>query len=67
MNPRADFFRFHSYLAMNFRDARGKRIYRNRLTTLYDFSKDYRNKVDAEVEALTDRLIEGLKFADNLK
>ncbi len=66
-NPRADFFRFHSYLAMNFRDAHGKRIYRNRLTALYDFSKAYREKVDAEVEALTDRLIEGLKFADNLK
>ncbi len=64
-NPRADFFRFHSYLAMNLRDAHGTRMYRSRLTTLYDFSKAYREKVDAEVEALTDRLIEGLQFANN--
>ena len=66
-NPRADFFRFHSYLAMNFRNAQGKRLYRNRLVTLYDFSKDFRERVDAEVKALTDRLIEGLHFANNFK
>jgi len=66
LDPRADFFRFHSYLAMNFRNSEGIRIFRNKLTTLYQFSKAYREKVDAEVEGLTDRLIEGLKFENNL-
>ncbi len=66
LDPRADFFRFHSYLAMNFRNSKGVRIFRNKLTTLYQFSKAYREKVDAEVEGLTDRLIEGLKFENNL-
>jgi len=66
LDPRADFFRFHSYLAMNFRNSKGVRIFRNKLTTLYQFSKTYREKVNAEVEGLTDRLIEGLAFEDNL-
>ena len=66
LDPRADFFRFHSYLAMNFRNSNGVRIFRNKLTALYQFSKAYREKVDAEVEGLTDRLIEGLKFESNL-
>jgi len=66
-NPRADFFRFHSYLVLNFRDRKGKRYFRDALVELYQNDTDFQKKVDAEVEALTTRLIEGLKFQNNLK
>jgi len=67
INPRSDFFRFYSYLVLNFRNTEGKRYFRDALIELYQSDTDFHKKVDAEVEALTTRLIEGLKFQNNFK
>jgi tagaturonate epimerase len=63
--PRADFFRFHSYLALNLRDARQRRFLRNSLVKLYRTRPALRREVDREVQALTERLIHGLRFEKN--
>jgi len=65
-DPRADFFRFNSYLALNMRDETGKRYFRDALVSYVKADKDFRAEFDQEVEALTLRLIDGLGFADNL-
>jgi len=65
-DPRADFFRFNSYLALNMRDDTGKRYFRDALVSYVKSDKDFKAKFDEEVEALTLRLIDGLEFADNL-
>ena len=63
--PRADFFRFHSYLALNLRDGRQRRFLRNALVKLYRTRPALRREVDREVQALTERLIHGLRFEKN--
>ena len=65
-DPRADFFRFNSYLALNLRDKRGKRYFRDALIALVKDNDGFRTRFDAEVEVLTLRLIDGLDFANNL-
>jgi len=65
-DPRADFFRFNSYLALNMRDERGKRHFRDALVELIQGDADLRERFDAEVAALTLRLIDGLHFDNNL-
>ncbi|GAH83456.1 unnamed protein product, partial [marine sediment metagenome] len=65
-DPRADFFRFNSYLALNMRDEAGRRHFRDALASFVQDAPDFRGDFDREVEALTLRLIDGLAFADNL-
>ena len=65
-DPRADFFRFNSYLALNMRDDAGKRYFRDALVSYIRENDDFRAELDQEVEALTLRLIDGLGFAGNL-
>jgi hypothetical protein len=64
---RADFFRYNSYLALNFRNKQGNRYFRNELVHLYQNDRKLKKIVDLEVEALTTRLIKGLNFSDNNK
>jgi len=64
-DPRNDAFRYHSFLALNFRDLKGRRYFRDRLIRLYNEDLKLRKQVDQEVENLTSRLIEGLKFQNN--
>lgn len=64
-DPRADAFRYHSFLCLNFRDQKGRRYYRERLIRLYAEDLKLRKQVDQEMEYLTSRLIEGLQFANN--
>jgi len=65
-DPRADFFRFNSYLALNLRDDEGRRFFRDALVELIEDDAALRERFDAEVEALTLRLIDGLHFENNL-
>ncbi len=65
-DPRADFFRFNSYLALNMRDEAGKRYFRDALVKYVKGDQEFRSRFDEEVKALTLRLIDGLDFADNL-
>ena len=64
-DPRADFFRFNSWLALAFRDDKANRIYREKLVKLYNHDNKLKARVDEEVFALTERLIVGLKFEGN--
>ncbi len=64
--PRADFFRFNSYLALNMRDAAGKRCFREAIVRYVKSDKAFRARFDEEVKALTLRLIDGLQMSDNL-
>jgi hypothetical protein len=64
-DPRADVFRYHSFLVLNFRDQKGRRYYRDRLIRLYSEDLKLRKQVDQEMEALTARLVEGLEFGGN--
>ncbi|MHA1231466.1 MAG: tagaturonate epimerase family protein [Candidatus Helarchaeota archaeon] len=66
-NSRADFFRYNSYLALNFRDESGERYFRNELVSLYNNDNELKSLIDKEVEELTDRLIHGLNFVNNSK
>ena len=63
--PRADFFRFHSYLALALRDQKQRRFLREKLIRLYRTRPALRRQVDREVKALTERLIHGLHFEKN--
>jgi len=65
LDPRADAFRHHSFLALNIRDQKGRRYFRDRLVRLYTEDLKLKKQVDQEVEALTSRLIEGLEFSNN--
>lgn len=65
-DPRHDFFRFYSYLALAFRDQNNQRKYRKRLVELYQTDAEFRHHFDEECEALTLRLIDGLHFENNL-
>ena len=65
-DPRADFFRFTSYLALNMRDENGKRYFREALVEFVQSDEAFRATHNHEVEALTLRLIDGLDFANNL-
>jgi hypothetical protein len=65
-DPRATFFRFYSYLALNFRDKNGKRYFRDKIVFLYNKNKKLHEIIDKEVEKLTIRLINGLNFANNI-
>lgn len=64
-HPRADFFRFHSYLALNLRDEAGSRPFREGLIRYVRSDPDFRAQLNEEVKALTMRLIDGLKLAGN--
>ena len=66
-DPRAAFFRFNSFLALNLRDAKGTRRLRNALVALYRDDTEFRKLVDREVEKLTIRLLDGLKFGNNIE
>ncbi len=65
-DPRADFFRFHSYLALNLRDETGARYLREAIIRLLKSDEQLRAVLDDEVKALTLRLIDGLHFENNL-
>ncbi len=65
-DSRADFFRFNSYLALNMRDGKGKRYFRDALVQYVKGDKVFRAQFDEQVKALTLRLIDGMHFADNL-
>ncbi len=65
-DPRADFFRFNSYLALNMRDEKGKRYFRDALVQYVKSDKAFRTEFDEQVQALTLRLIDGMDFTDNL-
>ena len=64
-DSRADFVRFHSWLALAFRDEKGRRVYRQQLVELYQKNSRFKKVVDREVFALTERLILGLNFKNN--
>jgi tagaturonate epimerase len=64
-DPRADVFRYHSYICLNFRDSKGRRYFRERLIRLYTDDLKFRKQVDIEMEAITSRLLDGLKFSNN--
>lgn len=64
-DPRHAFFRFHSYLALNLRGRRGARPFREAIVGLYRNDAALRKSIDKEVQALTERLILGLKFNGN--
>jgi len=66
-DPRTTFFRFNSYLALALRDGRGRRYIREGLVGLYERGPTIRRKVDAEAERLTLRLLDGLRFGDNIR
>jgi len=66
-SPREDFFRFNSYLSLNFRDESGKRYIREGIINAYKEDEAFKELVDREVEALTSRLIKGLKFQGNAR
>jgi hypothetical protein len=63
---RSDFFRHYSYIALNLRDKNGRRYLKEELVNLYANDNKLRRIVDREVERLTLRLIDGMRFADNL-
>jgi hypothetical protein len=65
--PRAVFFRFNSYLALNLRDERGRRYLRDGLVGLYRDNPSLRTKVDEEAERLTTRLLDGLGYGNNVQ
>lgn len=65
-SPRADFFRFNSYLALNMRDEAGKRYFRDALIHHVKADNIFQAQFDEEVAALTIRLIDGLQLANNL-
>jgi len=64
-DPRADFFRYYSFVALSLRDSSGKRYLREAIVELYGEDREFRERYDKEVEALTLRLIDGLKFENN--
>ena len=66
-SPRAEFFRFNSFLALNLRDVTGKRVFRESLVNLYRKDAELQRRIDNEVERLTLRLIRGLHFENNLQ
>lgn len=65
-HPRTQFFRFNAFLALNMRDASGKRYLREALIRYVKRDVDFRARFNQEVEALTLRLIDGLQLANNL-
>lgn len=65
-DPRSEFFRHYSFLALNLRDGDGRRFIREGIIDLYRSHDKFRDLVDKEVEALTMRLIDGLNFANNI-
>lgn len=64
-DPHTEFFRYYSFIALNLRE-NNVRKYRNELIELYQSDKRFREVVDKEVESLTLRLIDGLKFRNNI-
>ncbi len=65
-DPRADFFRFNSYLALNMREEDGTRHFRKALVQYVRRDRQFRAAFDEQAKALTIRLIDGLHFADNV-
>ena len=65
-DPRSDFFRYYSFIALNLRDGEERRL-RASLVELYEEDEEFRGKVDKEVKELTLRLINGLGFSGNVK
>ncbi len=65
-DPRAQWFRYYSFLALNLRDKHGRRPFREALVEMYEGDTDFKATVDREVKALTLRLIDGLKFEGNI-
>ncbi|MEI6503390.1 MAG: tagaturonate epimerase family protein, partial [Armatimonadota bacterium] len=63
-HPRADFFRFNEFLSLNMRDEAGRRTFREGLLRFAREHDDFRAAFNEAVEALTLRMIDGLKLAD---
>jgi len=63
---RSDFFRHYSYIALNLRGGNNRRYIKDELLNLYTNDSKLRRTVDREVERMTLRLIDGMKFANNL-
>jgi hypothetical protein len=66
-DPRAKFFRFNSYIALNLRNKQGVRYLRESLVRIYEKNPELRKMVDQEVEKITLRLIDGLRFGNNIE
>ncbi len=66
-DPRASLFRYYSFLALNLRDKAGRRYFREEIVELYESDPELKARVDKEVKELTLRLIDGLKFANNIE
>ncbi|OYT28618.1 MAG: hypothetical protein B6U95_03770 [Thermofilum sp. ex4484_82] len=65
-DSRADFFRYYSFIALNLRDSEDRRFLRESIVELYNEDVEFRERYDKEVEALTLRLIDGLKYENNV-
>ena len=63
---RSEFLRHYSYIALNLRGDNGRRYIKDELLNLYANDDKLRKRVDKEVERMTLRLIDGMRFADNL-
>ncbi|MDZ7372599.1 MAG: tagaturonate epimerase family protein [candidate division KSB1 bacterium] len=66
-DPRHDFFRFYSYLALALRDDQNRRKHRIALVELMEKDREFAQRFHEECEALTLRLIDGLHFENNLE
>lgn len=66
-DSRTDFFRHYSFIALNLRDSLGKRYLKETLENLYQNDQELKTLVDQEVKALTLRLIDSLKYSNNIQ
>lgn len=61
---RAGFFRFHQFLSLSLRDAGGRRYLREAVLQFVRRDEGFRERFDEAVEALTLRMIDGLRLAE---
>ena len=66
-DPKADVFRYYSFIALNLKDESGRRRFREEIVNLYESDEDFKRIVNREVEGLTLRLIDGLRFFGNIE
>ncbi|RLE85415.1 MAG: hypothetical protein DRJ41_01260 [Thermoprotei archaeon] len=66
-DPKADVFRYYSFIALNLRNEEGRRKFREKIVNIYESDEDFKRIVDREVEGLTLRLIDGLGFFGNIE
>jgi len=65
-DPKAMFFRFYSFLLLNFKDRSGRRPFREEILKLYEERRAFRELVDREVKKVTITFIENLGFSNNV-